>query len=98
VAEPVSLVNVATTDNYSDGATLIAPGAASINVHVRNAAVLMQKAVTAGGGATQWLPTNGIFIPPGDRGFVRRLGEPLEGVRFKSAAAGTPAQVSADAS
>lgn len=89
-----TLRNVATTDQYADppgGCGIIGRGANSGSYTIANAAVYMQMLGRMPGGMSgAW----GLeeFITPGAYFFD---GEQVDGVRFRSAAVGVPAQVSA---
>lgn len=90
------LNNVATSDDYSDEATLQCPGTTEVNLLIYNAAVYVQYAFRTLGYTAEapiWSPPEGVFFPPGER--VR--GRNIEQIRVRSAVAGKPAQVTIEA-
>lgn len=94
---PYPLNNVTTLDGYDDARTTLLPPkpAPQVQVLVANAGVYMQlercDGLRVGGGLL--LPEE--FKAPGMHGIDR--GFPIGRVRFRSAAPGTPAQVSGSA-
>jgi hypothetical protein len=88
-----SLVNVTTSDGYTAATTLNCPGAGTVTLSVRNAAVLVQ----FGAGSPPAWDNPEEFRAPQDRSTPRRAGRPCDAVRVRSAKPGTPAQVSIDA-
>jgi hypothetical protein len=85
----VALNNVTTSDRYTDVNTLYARGSERLTVHVRNAAIYYQ--LGQGVGGVLWREE--VFLPPGTLSGAHRF----DVVRVRSAAAGTPAQVTIDA-
>lgn len=84
-----SLVNLATADDYADALTLRLPRAVRVVVQVANAAVIYQLDDSDEG---KGLWTNEAFLGPSFASFDRRC----SGIRFRSAAAGAPAQLSCE--
>lgn len=82
-----SLVNVATTDAYTDANTVTRPNVERVRFQVFNAAIRYQ---LGRGWPPQW--TDERFLAPGFHSFDAHC----TGVRVRSAAAGVPAQVSID--
>jgi hypothetical protein len=81
-----NLFNVTTADAYTDAATLQGPPSARVRVAVYNAAVAYQLQIDSG----RWEPED--FLGP----WVGTFTQPwVTGIRFRSLAAGHPAQVSA---
>lgn len=91
-----ALNNVPTEDEYSEATSLSCPGTRELSITVGNQAIYIQFAFRAQGftGASPpWVPIDGLYLPPG---FYTRAYN-VEGVRVKSAVAGTPAQVTIEA-
>ena len=99
---PGSLNNRASADAYSAANTLeVAPPASKVNMVIANAAVYVQFSDAAANSTMRqtqsWLPE--IFYLPGYYNLNRPTGpnRAVNGVRFRSAVAGTPAQVTVSA-
>lgn len=84
-----SLANVTTGDSYADAATLRLPGTRRIVFQTANAAVIYQLD-TSPDGRNVW--GDDLFLGPTVGSFDRAC----SGIRFRSAVAGTPAQVSVE--
>lgn len=84
-----ALNNITTTDDFTEAATLHAPGSTRLVLRVRNAAVVYE--LGQGYGGIEW--TGEVFAPPGDGSIGRRF----DHVRVRSAKVGTPAQVTVEA-
>lgn len=84
-----ALANVTTADAYADAATLRLPGAVRIVLQVANAAVFYQLDESDEG---KGLWTGERFLAPSIGSLDRRS----SGIRFRSAVAGAPAQVSCE--
>lgn len=83
------LANVTTADEYTDSAKLRLPGTVRIVLQVANAAVLFQLDESSDG-KDVW--TTERFLSPSIGSLDRRC----SGIRFRSAVAGQPAQVSCE--
>lgn len=87
-----TLNNVTTADQYTAAATLQAPAVVQIVLDISNAAVFYQiKEPVEGLAEGAWNWGEEKFAPPTFQTLRRRTA----GIRFRSAKAGTPAQVSA---
>lgn len=84
-SQPFSLANVATGDDYTSAATLTGPPSQRVSLQAYNAAVYYQLAIDS-----TWQPET--FLAPWV-GTITRPG--CTGIRFRSAAPGKPAQVTA---
>lgn len=88
------LNNQTSADNYTDANTLTCdPPATKLNLIVANAAVYVNIS-NAGGLRRSQAWDQETYYPPG---FYNRTLPPFNAVRFRSAVAGTPAQVTISA-
>lgn len=87
---------VTTQDNYADATTLRCPGAVRVNIEIRNAAATVQFAYRYGPPSRSDTAPN--FTDEVTYGrTVRSLDRNINGVRVKSAVAGSPARVTIEA-
>jgi hypothetical protein len=80
-----TLNNVQTSDRFTDAATLLCPGTVQLKLVIANAMVEYQ----LGQGSPPAWDEDPTQLPPVTAGLARRC----DAIRFRSAAAGTPARV-----
>jgi hypothetical protein len=89
------LNNVTTADDYTSATTLETPGAVAIRLSIANAAIYysqrdrLDAAAGMRGQSIPWGPE--VFAEPS----YLTIRGPIDGIRVRSAVAGTPAQVTA---
>lgn len=88
----MSLINVQTSDSYTEGCTLRCPGAVRLVLTISGQGVRYQLGRGYPGGQVTWEADERVLLPS-----MASLERRCDAVRFRSLSTGQPAYVSADA-